>query len=96
MYYAHSTDDDSQKNWHFLRQHLTETGHMAAKSAEKFGAQKAVRLAGVLHDLGKYTPAFQARLVRRPSRRGVDRNLVQVATPIPSHVAPLAGVLIGI
>ncbi|WP_339865076.1 hypothetical protein [Paremcibacter congregatus] len=60
MYYAHSTDDDSQQDWHSLRQHLTETGHMAAKSAAKFGAQKAARLAGLLHDLVKYTPAFQA------------------------------------
>ncbi len=35
---------------------------MAAQFAAPLGLERAARLAGLLHDLGKYTPAFQRRL----------------------------------
>lgn len=42
-----------------LLDHLVGTGEMAAVFAEPFGASDWARLAGRLHDLGKYQPAWQ-------------------------------------
>lgn len=42
-----------------LLDHLVNTGEQAATFAERFGASDWARLAGRLHDLGKYQPAWQ-------------------------------------
>ncbi len=62
MFYAHSTNENNRRDWHLLRDHLIDTGQTAGEFGEAFGAAQAGRLAGLLHDLGKYTPAFQKRL----------------------------------
>lgn len=63
MYYAHSLDDaDDRSRWHRLADHLRDTGDLAAGFARSFGVDKAAGLAGLLHDLGKYSRPFQARL----------------------------------
>ncbi len=70
MYLAHSPrDDDPNKQGHLLQDHLIATGHTAAGFARAFGlknrplaVEQAVKLAGLLHDLGKYCQKFQARL----------------------------------
>lgn len=63
MYYAHSLEDDaSQERWHRLSDHLLSTAAQAAAFAEPFGCGEAARIAGLLHDLGKYTDAFQRRI----------------------------------
>ncbi|MFZ5731681.1 MAG: CRISPR-associated endonuclease Cas3'' [Pseudomonadota bacterium] len=62
MYYAHSTNDESRANWQLLLEHLVDTADLAEKFGQRIGIAKAARLAGLLHDLGKYTPEFQARL----------------------------------
>ncbi|MFQ5347042.1 MAG: CRISPR-associated endonuclease Cas3'' [Rhodothalassiaceae bacterium] len=61
-FFAHSTDDESRENWHLLRDHLIATGEMAARFGAPFGIGRAAQLAGLLHDLGKYSEPFQARL----------------------------------
>lgn len=61
-YYAHSSQDPARGDWHLLRDHLVATGEAAAQFGEGFGVAKAARLAGLLHDLGKYTAGFQNRL----------------------------------
>lgn len=61
-FFAHSTENESRGDWHLLRDHLTATAHLAAAFGDRFGTSNAARLAGLLHDLGKYTTAFQARL----------------------------------
>ena len=45
-----------------LRQHLSEVARLAALFASPCGYERAARLAGLLHDLGKYNPKFQQRL----------------------------------
>lgn len=62
MYYAHSLEDQTKNNWQTLRDHLLNVQAEAAVRGAKFGACKVAGLAGLLHDLGKYTEAFQKRL----------------------------------
>jgi CRISPR-associated endonuclease/helicase Cas3 len=77
MYYAHSTDDKSRANWQLLREHLIDTAHRAELLGRRIGVPKAARLAGLLHDLGKYTPQFQARLTGANER--VDHSTAGAA-----------------
>jgi len=62
MYYAHSTNDQRRANWQPLPEHLIDTADRANQFGQRLGIAKAARLAGLLHDLGKYTSAFLARL----------------------------------
>jgi CRISPR-associated endonuclease/helicase Cas3 len=62
IYYAHSTSSVDHHDWEPLRAHLEAVAAGTAKRAEKFGANRLGHIAGLLHDLGKYTEAFQARL----------------------------------
>lgn len=44
---------------HFLDEHLREVARLAGESAARFGSTDWASLAGVWHDLGKYSEAFQ-------------------------------------
>ena len=61
-YYAHSADNQPHAHWQTLADHAHKVGEMAAAFAAAFGAQEIARYTGELHDLGKYSPAFQERL----------------------------------
>ena len=61
-FYAHSTSETDKSNWQGLRDHLDAVGRLAAERAGWFGGDSVVRVTGMLHDLGKYTESFQARL----------------------------------
>lgn len=61
FHYAHSGNED-ESDWHSLCQHLIETGERAAGFLEPVGCGDFARAAGLLHDLGKYSREFQARL----------------------------------
>lgn len=61
-YYAHSGTPGDTRDWQPLREHLMAVAALAAGMARPFGLEKAAYLAGLLHDLGKYTPEFQKRL----------------------------------
>lgn len=65
-YYAHSAEDLPEKHWHKLSEHLEAAGALAAQYAGDFGSEEWGRLAGLWHDMGKYQPAFQARLRGEP------------------------------
>ena len=77
MFYAHSATDPSCNDWHKLDDHLNSVSNLAAQFGSSFGAAKAARLAGILHDLGKYTPEFQARL--HGSTQRVDHSIAGAA-----------------
>ena len=68
MFYAHSLVDRPQTDWHTLRDHLAGSAELAAGFGLPIGLENAARLAALLHDVGKYTPAFQARLHGDPQR----------------------------
>ena len=61
-YYAHSVASVDREGWHGLSTHLEGTGERAAAFLESAGCADLGRAVGLLHDLGKYTREFQARL----------------------------------
>lgn len=67
-YYAHSVAGRPEGEWEPLIRHLAEVGNGARGHGQRFGAEALAELAGLLHDLGKYGPDFQARL-RDPAKR---------------------------
>ncbi|MFX8778334.1 CRISPR-associated endonuclease Cas3'', partial [Acinetobacter baumannii] len=62
MYYAHSAEGRDCDVWQPLADHLRAVAELAGVRGAKFGIERAAMLAGLLHDLGKYTEGFQARL----------------------------------
>ncbi|MEM0955246.1 MAG: CRISPR-associated helicase Cas3' [Pseudomonadota bacterium] len=68
-FYAHSvTGADNKAEWQLLSNHLRAVGELASKKASLFGGSCLAQIAGLLHDLGKYTDEFQSRLEGNPIR----------------------------
>jgi CRISPR-associated endonuclease/helicase Cas3 len=70
QYYAHSKENLGESEWQLLKDHLTATSDLAFDLGQDAGVSELARLAGILHDIGKYSQAFQKRL--RGSKRLVD------------------------
>jgi CRISPR-associated endonuclease/helicase Cas3 len=68
-YYAHSTLDDRTQT---VQDHLEGTARLCAVFAGSFGCAEQGELAGLTHDLGKYSVAFQRRL--KGSSEQVDHS----------------------
>lgn len=64
-YLAHIAADSRVQS---VRSHLEGTAHRAAQFAEPFDAAAQGTLAGMAHDIGKYSAAFQKRLQGSPKR----------------------------
>lgn len=67
-YFAHSKNKVDQ--WHPLAEHLRSVSELAGEFATASGFTEEARLAGLLHDLGKYGDLFQKRL--RGEAHGLD------------------------
>lgn len=67
---AHVADDG---RIHLLQDHLSGTAERAAQFAAEFGAGGWGRLAGLWHDLGKFSPAFQKKI--RAAAQGHEAHL---------------------
>ena len=61
-YYAHSREGRPPVEWQPLDEHLKNVAEMARSFAEAFDAGDWAYLAGLWHDLGKYSCEFQQRL----------------------------------
>ena len=61
-YYAHSTYSSDRLDWQRLSDHLVGASIRAGEFSRVFGGEDLARVAGLLHDLGKYTEEFQRRL----------------------------------
>lgn len=68
IYYGHSGQEPDQSDWQLLINHLEGVAKMASDFAEPFGGEKMAYLAGMLHDIGKYSPEFQRRLEGSPEK----------------------------
>lgn len=69
-FYAHTHPDKDEADWQLLRDHLSKTRALATELGEASGISQLAGIAGLLHDIGKYSQAFQNRL--RGSNQTVD------------------------
>ena len=60
--YAHSLQDKPKTDWEPLVEHLQRVGARSACHAAVFGWEEAARAAGLLHDIGKCSAAFQEHI----------------------------------
>lgn len=93
MYYAHSGSVGGTRDWQVLEAHLKQVAALAAEMAVPLGLEKTAYLAGLFHDLGKYTAAFQKRLMG--ANIAVDHStagawqILQTAGAADRHMAEL-------
>jgi CRISPR-associated endonuclease Cas3-HD len=74
---AHTPRNGSTQ-WHDLSTHLHDTARLASHFAAKFQAGELAYIAGLVHDIGKYNPAFQRYLH--------DAHAGREATSVPHAV----------
>ncbi|EOH96447.1 CRISPR-associated helicase cas3 [Enterococcus moraviensis ATCC BAA-383] len=79
MYIAHVRKSDGEKQ--LLKDHLTECAELSADWGGKIGLRKTSYLAGLLHDLGKYSNEFQVYLKKAVADpKSVTRGSVDHST----------------
>ncbi len=61
-YYAHSKENMPKSEWQKLKDHLVNTSELAFEFGQDAGVSELAQVAGLLHDVGKYSQAFQRRL----------------------------------
>lgn len=76
-YFAHSLEGRPLSDWQALGSHLENTAAQAEQMAEAFGSAGWAKLAGLWHDLGKYSDDFQ-RYIRSTGENGAGSK--------PAHV----------
>ena len=64
-YFAHVAEDGRKQT---VREHLTGVAEKAAEFARPFGGEKQAAQIGMAHDIGKFSAAFQRRLLENGSR----------------------------
>ncbi len=64
MFYAHISEDKLRQQ--SIKNHLEETAELAGRFASVFGVEKWGYGCGLMHDIGKYSSQFQARLKGGP------------------------------
>ena len=90
-YFAHSLDGLEPHQWHVLSEHLENTGEIAAGFLAAVNGSDLGRAAGILHDLGKYTKAFQARLHGSETR--VDHSTAGALLALERYPFPIGKII---
>jgi len=92
VYYAHSPYVPGQwQTAQTLHDHLLNVAERAKGFADVFGAGEEARLAGILHDLGKYADSFQRRL--KGLEKGLDHWTPGAAVALSKEVQALRAAL---
>ncbi|MGB6045028.1 MAG: CRISPR-associated endonuclease Cas3'', partial [Pirellulales bacterium] len=73
-FYAHTLEGRPPADWESLEDHLRDVAELASEFAAKFGSAESGQLAGLWHDLGKSSKAFQAYLEKE---NGFEAHLEQ-------------------
>jgi CRISPR-associated endonuclease/helicase Cas3 len=84
--YAHTLPGRPEAEWHRLETHLRDSADKAEAFASEFGAGEWGRLAGLWHDLGKYSEAFQKYLLTSV-KNGDDPHLSELAGRVDHSTA---------
>ena len=92
MYIAHKRDDGSVQP---LKAHLEGTAELAAAFAAPFGAADNALRTGLLHDIGKYSPAGQRRMLDHDRAPRVDHSTAGAQAALALHDAPAAFAIAG-
>lgn len=90
-YFAHISEDG--KRTQTVEEHLKGTAELAGQFAAVFGAEDQGKLAGELHDIGKYSAAFQCRLLQNGPR--VDHSTAGAKEAIALNQIPVAFAVAG-
>ncbi len=61
-FFAHRREGEDREDWQPLIEHLTKTAEMARDFGVDANIAELAYIAGLIHDLGKYSDAFQKRL----------------------------------
>ena len=61
-FFAHSLEGRPTEDWQPVRDHLENVAGRAGEFAKAFGGEQWAFLAGLWHDIGKYSEAFQRRI----------------------------------
>ncbi len=86
--YAHSLPDAPRSHWEELADHLHGVGTKAEELGAKFGAGKAAQAAGLLHDIGKQSAAFQA-YIGSDRTKGPDHSSAGAVKAVDLFPGPL-------
>jgi CRISPR-associated endonuclease/helicase Cas3 len=83
-FYAHSLAGRPPEDWEPLEDHLRQVADLGGKFASSFGATDWGNIAGLWHDLGKYSGEFQDYLLHE---NGVEAHLEQYAGRVDHSTA---------
>lgn len=65
-FFAHRREEEDRENWQPLIEHLQKTAEMARDFGADANVAELAYIAGLVHDLGKYSAEFQKRLEGGP------------------------------
>ncbi len=85
-YYAHTREGAPQKQWEPLGLHLTRVAELARDFAATFDCGEWGYLAGLWHDMGKYSAAFQ-RYLAATAASADDGHRAEVAGKVDHSTA---------
>jgi CRISPR-associated endonuclease/helicase Cas3 len=91
VFFAHSVEGMDTESWQRLDTHLLAVGQLAGEAASVFGAGSIGTAIGHLHDLGKYTQRFQARLKGDPQR--VDHSTWGARIALERFKSPIGSLM---
>ena len=95
--YAHSLADRPYTEWETLQAHAEAVATTAHIFADRFGWGGVARAAGLLHDIGKCSPAFQAYIrAGDKAARGPDHSTAGAIEAVAAYPVPLGRILAAI